>query len=52
MAIEEYFENHGPFKDELRGKYKRFCLFNDEFLRLIAAMWIRENLRCPQGGCQ
>ena len=24
-------------------KYKRFCLFNDETLRLQAAMWVREN---------
>lgn len=39
----EFFENRGRFKDEARGKYKRFCLFNDESLRLQASMWIREN---------
>ena len=39
----EFFENHGKFRDEARGKYKRFCLFNDEALPLQASMWIREN---------
>jgi len=39
----EFFENHGTFRDESRGKYKRICLFNEETLRLQAAMWIREN---------
>ena len=36
----EFFENHGTFRDELRGKCKRFCLFNEETLCLQAAMWI------------
>ena len=39
----EFFENRGKFKDEARGKYKRFCLFNDESLRLQASMWVREH---------
>lgn len=39
----EFFENRGKFKDEARGKYKRFCLFNEEALCLQASMWIREN---------
>ena len=39
----EFFENRGKFKDEARGKYKRFCLFNDEYLRLQVSMWVREN---------
>ena len=39
----EFFENHGTFKNESRRKYKRFWLFNEETLRLQAAMWIREN---------
>ena len=49
----EFFENHGTFRDESRGKYKRFCLFNEETLRLQAAMWIRKNAvkeRCSQPG--
>ena len=28
----EFFERRGKLKDEGRGKYKRFCLFNDESL--------------------
>ena len=39
----EFFENGGRFKDEARGKYQRACLFNEESLRLQAAMWVREN---------
>ena len=27
----------------MRGKYQRACLFNEESLRLQAAMWVREN---------
>ena len=34
----EFFEHQGIFRDEARGKYKRFCLFNDEALRLQARM--------------
>ena len=26
----EFFENHGTFRDESRGKYKRLCLFNEQ----------------------
>ena len=39
----EFFERGGKFRDEARGKYKRFCLFNEESLWLDASMWIREN---------
>ena len=39
----EFFENCGRFRDEARGKYQRACLFNEESLRLQAAMWVREN---------
>lgn len=39
----DFFDNKGSFKEEKRGKYKRLSLFNDENLRLKAAMWVREN---------
>ena len=39
----EFFENCGRFRDEARGKYQRACLFNEESLRLQAAMRVREN---------
>ena len=40
----DFFENCGSFKEEARGKYKRFCLFNEETLRLRlqAALVARE----------
>ena len=39
----EFFDNRGRFPDSRQGKYERRCLFNDEDLRLEAAMWVREN---------
>ena len=39
----EFFENKGRFPESRQGKHERQCLFNDETLRLKAAMWLREN---------
>ena len=39
----DFLANNGMFKEERRGKYKRLSLFNDESLRLKAAMWVREH---------
>ena len=44
----EFYENKGHFKEEKRGKYQRHCLFNNENLRMEAAMFIREN-GCKKG---
>ena len=44
----EFYENKGHFKEEKRGKYQRQCLFNDENLRMEAAMFVREN-GCKKG---
>ena len=40
---DDFLANHGTLKDERRGKHKKVCLFNDETLRLEAAMWVREH---------
>jgi len=39
----EFFEQKGNFKESRQGKYERHGLWNEENLRLDAAMWIPEN---------
>ena len=39
----QFFDNRGKFPESRQGKHERQCLFNDEDLRLEAAMWVREN---------
>ena len=39
----QFYENRGKFPESRQGKFERHCLFNDENLRLQAAMWVREN---------
>lgn len=39
----KFYENKARYKEEIRGKYMRYCLLNDENLRLEAAMFVREH---------
>ena len=39
----DFFLHKGKFSDSKQGKYKRWCLFNDEDIRLKASSWVREN---------
>ena len=39
----DFFANKGRFTDSTRGRYERFCLFNDESIRLEVSMWVRQN---------
>ena len=40
---DEFLANNGSFREEIRGKYTRLSLFNDENLRMEASMWVREH---------
>ena len=39
----QFYDNQGKFPESRQGKFERHWLFNDENLRLQAAMWVREN---------
>ena len=39
----QFFEGKGKLEETRQGKYKRYCLLNDDSLRLDAAMWDRGN---------
>ena len=39
----DFLSHKGHSSDSSRGKYERFCLFNDEGIRLEASMWVRQN---------
>ena len=39
----DFFSNKGNFTESKQGKHERWCLFNDENIRLEASMWVREN---------